>query len=445
MHIDKIRQISELEREIATLPPGNISTKKVKGKVYYYHRFTTNGKRKEIYVDFDRVDEIQRQILKRKELEEQLKTIQYTLPKKKSIRIKEDMNVFRTYVIYGEHLKHIAKTVQNYKKRECFYTLHDYVFKQQNDKVFILYGLRRTGKTTMIRQLLLEMSNEQLERTAFIQVTRKDTLYDLNHDLRHLERLGYIYIFIDEVTVMEDFIEGSSLFADIYASSGMKIVLSGTDSLGFLFTKYDQLYDRCIFLHTTFIPYREFEEVLGIHGMDAYIQYGGTMSIQGVNYNKDSLFATSKSTNEYIDSAIAKNIQHSLKYYKDGNHFRHLYDLYNKNELTSAINRVIEDMNHRFTKETLIKTFKSNDLSIVSRNLLKDREHPLDLPANIDSASVTQTIKTMLEILDIEEQNVDIDDIHAYQIQEYLFLLDLIMKVDIQHIPKGNQLNHKII
>ena len=72
---------------------------------------------------------------------------------------------------------------------------------------------------------------------------------------------------MDEVTLMEDFIEGASLFSDI-ASSGMKIVLSGTIQF---FSKEEQLYDRCIVLHTTFIPYREFENVLGIYGIDEYI------------------------------------------------------------------------------------------------------------------------------------------------------------------------------
>lgn len=67
---------------------------------------------------------------------------------------------------------------------------------------------------------------------------------------------------------MEDFIEGAALFSDVFAASGMKIVLSGTDSLGFLFTEDEQLYDRCILLHTTWIPYREFEAVLGISGID---------------------------------------------------------------------------------------------------------------------------------------------------------------------------------
>lgn len=116
-----------------------------------------------------------------------------------------------------------------------------------------------------------------------------------------------------------------------------------------------------IFLHTTFIPYREFEEVLGIKGIDEYICYGGTMSLGGVHYNEKSTFASKKSVDEYVDSAIAKNIQHSLKCYQYGGHFRALYDLYEKGELTSAINRVVEDVNHRFTLDVLTKDFISHD------------------------------------------------------------------------------------
>ena len=48
---------------------------------------------------------------------------------------------------------------------------------------------------------------------------------------------GYKYVFIDEVTLIEDFIEGAALFSDIFAACGMKIVLSGTDSLGFFFPR----------------------------------------------------------------------------------------------------------------------------------------------------------------------------------------------------------------
>ena len=301
--------------------------------------------------------------------------------------------------------------------------------------MFILCGLRRTGKTTLIRQAILDMTPEQLNAAAFIQIKTKDTLAEINADLKYLEEQGCRYVFIDEVTLMEDFIEGAALFSDIYASSGMKIVLSGTDSLGFIFTEYEQLYDRCILLHTTFIPYREFETVLGIEGIDEYIRYGGTMSMGGVNYNEKSAFATGKSAGEYIDSAIARNIQHSLKYYQEGGHFRHLYELYEKGELTSAINRVVEDINHHFTKEVLTRTFVSHDLAVSARNLLHDRDEPMDITQNIDEAAVTELVKTMLDILDKEEQTVEVDDTHAYQIKEYLTLLDLIMEVELLHFP----------
>ncbi len=410
---DRVERINEIEREIALLPPGSIVAKKIKGKEYYYHRITQNQKRRELYVDFEQVQELRNQIEKRKQLESELKKFKKMVPSSESEKEKMDIHKFSTYVRIGAQLKSLASPVKKYKRRECYSVLHDFVFGEHQDKVFILYGLRRTGKTTLIRQILLDMTNEQLATTAFIQVKAKDTLSEINADLRYLEEQGYKYVFIDEVTLMEDFIEGAALFSDIYASSGMKIVLSGTDSLGFIFTEYEQLYDRCILLHTTFIPYREFETVLGIKGIDEYIRYGGTMSMGGINYNEKSSFATSKNAGEYIDSAIARNIQHSLKYYQEGGHFRHLYELYEKGELTSAINRVVEDINHRFTKEILTKTFKSNDLAVSAR-------------------------KAMLDILNKEEQTIEIDETHAYQIKEYLMLLDLIIEVDLLHFPDVN-------
>ncbi|MCR5662090.1 MAG: ATP-binding protein, partial [bacterium] len=286
---------------------------------------------------------------------------------------------------------------------------------------------------------ILEMEPEDRQKAAFIQIKSTDTLSDINADLRILEAKGYKYIFVDEVTLMKDFIEGAALFSDIYAGSGMKLVLSGTDSLGFIFAKSEQLYDRCIMVHTTFIPYREFESVLSIRGIDNYIRYGGTMSVSGINYNQNSTFMTKQSTDEYIDTAIAKNIQHSLRYYQDGGHFRLLYDLYEKGELTSAINRVVEDINHRFAKEVLTRAFSSHDLSVSARNLLRDRSNPVDLYRAIDKDSVTATLKSMLDILDKEEQKVEIDEAHAAQIKEYLSMLDLLMEVELRYLPHVNR------
>lgn len=441
---DIMNRIDDLEREIAVLPQGNITVKNIKGKDYYYHRIINNKKRTETYIPFDQVEELRTQIDKRKALETELKELKRLLPdsaKDASVSSSE----FNTLVRIGKALRAQIASVKKYKKRECISILRNYIFGELSEKVFILYGLRRTGKTTMVKQILSELSDAEFNKAAFIQAKKGNTLSDINSDLRLLEERGFKYVFIDEVTLIEDFIEGAALFSDIYASSGMKIVLTGTDSLGFVFTQDDQLYDRAITLHTTFIPYREFENVLGIHGIDEYIKYGGTMSISGVNYNKESTFANSKKSNEYINTAIANNIQHSLKYYQDGGHFRQLYDLYQKGELTNVINRVVENINHNFTTEVIEKAFKSSDISITARNLLRDREHPIDIKEHLNLDIVTLGIMQALEILNKEEQTIDIEESHMAQIKEYLTLLDLVAEVDLVSLPNTGNSNKQTI
>lgn len=421
----------ELERQISMLPAGAITKKMVKGKEYFYHRWTEDKKRREKYIPAEKLEDFRARIEQRKALEQELKALQKKLPKPKPV----DTSAFTTNVRIGETLRSFAAPTRNYRKRECFQQLQDFVYGEPQDKVFILYGLRRTGKTTMIRQIFAEMSDTELAKAAFVQITARDTLADVNHDLKLLEAKGFRYVFLDEVTLMEDFIEGAALFSDVFAACGMKIVLSGTDSLGFLFTEDEQLYDRCILLHTTFIPYHEFESVLGIHGIDEYIRYGGTMSLGGIHYNETSTFASKKSADEYVDTAIARNIQHSLRCYQYEGHFRHLRDLYDKNELTSAINRVVEDINHRFTLEVLTQDWRSHDLGISASNLRRDRANPTDILDHVDIVAVTDSLRKLLEIRNKTEQSVELDDVHAAEIKEYLDLLDLTREIDVLHLP----------
>ena len=434
MELDKtLTRIAKLEHQIAELPAGSVTKKTVNGKDYYYHRWTEEKKRREKYIPAEELDWFRKQIEQRKALEKELKTLKKQLPN--AAVPAASAQVFATTVRTGAALRAFSAPIRNYKKRACFQQLHNYIYGSVQDRVFILYGLRRTGKTTMIRQIFAEMSDAELAKSAFIQTTTKNTLAEVNRDLQYLQTQGFQYVFLDEVTLMEDFIEGAALFSDVYATCGMKIVLSGTDSLGFLFTKDEQLYDRCILLHTTFIPYREFESVLGIQGIDEYIRYGGTMSLGGIHYNEASTFASKESADEYVDTAIARNIQHSLRCYQYEGHFRNLRDLYEKNELTSAINRVVEDINHRFTLEVLTQDFKSHDLGISASNLRRDRNNPTDILDRIDLSTVTEGLRKLLEIRNKPEQTVVLDNAHVFEIKEYLDLLDLTQDIDIRSLP----------
>ena len=404
---------------------GGITYKTINGKRYAYYQWTENGKQRSRRVKDDEFAELAAKIA----VEKAKKASAKMMVAEPSIAYSAAPQ-FKTDIKTGALLVNFCKSVSKWEKRECFGSLHDYIYGENNDRILILYGLRRTGKTTLVRQAIGEMPAEMRAKTAFIQLNLRLTLADVNHDLKLLETLGFRYVFIDEVTLLGDFIEGAALFSDVFAAGGMKVVLSGTDSLGFVFSEDEQLFDRCQLLHTTFIPYREFERVLKVKGIDNFIEYGGTMS---------RLFANKKSADDYVDSAIARNIQHSLKCYQHEGHFRSLQQLYDAGELTSAINRIVEDVNHRFTMEVLTQKFKSNDLRISASNLRRDRFRPTDILDRVDIGAITKRLKKLLLIRDKEEQSVNISNAHRTEIREYLDLLDLTCDIDVVNMSNLNE------
>ena len=150
-------RVAELEQQISALPAGSITKKTVSGKDYFYHRWTENKKRREKYIPAEEVDSFQKQVERRKALEKELKMLQKQLPKKSVSAV--SAHTFATNIRTGEALRTFSSSVRRYRKRECFRQLHDYIYGEPQDKVFILYGLRRTGKTTMIRQIFAETSD----------------------------------------------------------------------------------------------------------------------------------------------------------------------------------------------------------------------------------------------------------------------------------------------
>lgn len=344
---------------------------------------------------------------------------------------------FETSVVIGERLLAMTKGVRNWQERDCFEQLQAYLNSDSTDRVCLIFGLRRTGKTTMLRQAVLKMTPSQAARTAYVKAKGTDTMAAMNRDLEKLQERGFENVFIDGVTLMPDFIDSAAVFSDIYAAQGMKIVLSGTDSLGFWFALHQELYDRAVTIHTTFIPYREHSRLLGIDSIDEYIRYGGTLRAGELDFDDDDLnaedasFRDEESTRRYIDTAICKNIQHSLSCCQDGGYFRHLQSLYEAGELTGAINRIIEDMNHRFLIRILVNKFRSHDLGSAADVLRKD--------------AVTKRLMDLLEIRNKEDQSVGITNAHVEEIKEYLKALDLIVDVPRETIIPNSEPLENII
>lgn len=361
------------------------------------------------------------------------------MQEKYPLTVDEDI-VYETNMLYGEELLAMVEPTKEFQKRDIYEQIQKYIYGSERTRVCAVYGLRRTGKTTMLYQTIADMSPEDFAKTAYVKLHSTDTMAMINRDLKKLRRAGYKYIFMDEVTLMEDFIDSAALFSDIYVQMGMKIVLSGTDSLGFWLARDNELYDRVRMVHTTFIPYKEYSRILGIDSIDEYIRYGGTFRAGEIDFDDKELkleeasFRNDETTRRYIDTAISKNIQHSLACFEDGHYFSHLYSLYEAKELTGAINRVVEDMNHRFVVRILTKDFKSSDFGVSARNLRQesDPEKRTDILDNVNREEITQRLMEILDIKNKEQQTINITTSHATLIKHYLQALDLIIECPIE-------------
>lgn len=444
--LQRQKMIQELEKKIAELPVGYISKKTINGKIQYYHQWTEGGKKRSQYLRDGEMEPLREQIEQRKSLQAQLKALRAGMPK-----VRQPKLDFETSVIVGKGLEAMSQGVKNWELRDCFDQLEGYLYGKEYDRVCLVFGLRRTGKTTMLRQAIGRMTKENLSRTAYIKARRNDNMAMMNRDLKKLFDAGFRYVFIDEVTLMEDFIDSAALFSDVFAAMGMKIVLSGTDSLGFWLAMDQELYDRAKPIHTTFIPYREYSRLLGIDSIDEYIRYGGTLRAGELAFDdedvnaQDASFRDDESTRRYIDTAICRNIQHSLACYEAGGHFRHLYSLYEAGELTSAINRIIEDMNHRFLISVLTDDFRSHDLRLTAANLRKERdpEKRTDVLDRVDTEAVTRRLMELLDIRNKEEQSIGITPAHIAEIKQYLSALELIVDCPIETTePETKPLEH---
>lgn len=328
-------------------------------------------------------------------------------------------------IIKGNDLKEYLqdKNFVDFKKRFVFADMMSEI-KSHKEKLVALYGLRRTGKTTLMYQAIMELNN--FDKCTFIQCSGKDTIDDL---FKYLSKADSNYFFIDEITKIKDFIRFSSCLSDNFINKNRKVIMSGTDSLGFNIAASDELYDRITMLHTTYIPFYEYNYLLD-KDIFTYMRYGGTLSDENVFYNEEK-------TNEYTNTSISKNILHTYKYWKDENETS-IFDNISSSDMTSFINRIIRQEDIKFITKVLSDKFKASEISSVRQmyevkaktNLLLPEEERKDIPdAKIfKDESLREKIRDALLIKD--EHDTDINDDLARGIKYNLLKLDVIKKQD---------------
>ena len=227
------------------------------------------------------------------------------------------------------------------------------------------------------------MTEKKFKKTAWIETKSSMTISMLYSIIGILERGNFQYVFINEATAIEGFADSSAFLSDIYASSGMKIVLSGTDSLIFKLATSDQLYNRAWILHTTFIPYREMNKVLGIQGIDEYIQHIGPVD--------------ARDAEQYVDRAVVKNISHSLGY-RDQDEFSLTIHKYLKDMTIEYLKDVIAESNAEAFKN-IHETLNTKDSEQYTGNIITRYLHQLDILFDINCITLPSRARYSCSIL----------------------------------------------
>ncbi len=218
------------------------------------------------------------------------------------------------------------------EKRNAYHAVLDFIESDRcyDGEVCIIYGLHRTGKTTIMQQIMAE--NADRYSFMFLESSKKDTMEDVYAYLDEAVKKKVHGVFIDEITKVPDFIENSAYLADIYAKEGLRIVLSGDDSLSIVFAQKSSLFGRTETISTTYISFEEHCRVLGTKDIDDYISYGGVMDRFIIDY---------QSACRHLGDAVSGNISRSLRSLAKYSNHTELFDV-SEDEMKTAVEKMVE-------------------------------------------------------------------------------------------------------
>lgn len=163
-------------------------------------------------------------------------------------------------------LKYNRHWEKNYRypyplKREVFARL-----SEQLDNKFILQltGLRRTGKSTLIFQLINSLLEKGVNPFCLLYFTfdelpeaKIETLLDLYHIQSGIDyRKEKIYVFLDEIQKLADFQNQLKVYYDLYPN--IKFIISGSASLHILKKSQESLAGRTFDCNLFPLSFREY-------------------------------------------------------------------------------------------------------------------------------------------------------------------------------------------
>ena len=236
------------------------------------------------------------------------------------------------------------------KELEAFIKANSYI------NVCAIYGLRRTGKTVLMYQMMAKLN---FKDCFFATLKETSTYDDLKGLLDYCVAKKLKYVFLDEITAMPDFLSFASVLSNYYAARGLVVTITGTASYKLHLADGNPLYDRCVFINTTPVTYVECCNLLGTMSVEDYIKHYGGVLCRDIFYDSRSAF-------KYVDTAIVDNLQSSLLSRLADEEYG---DLVSLQAFKQVIIKLIEKKNGVMTADKLVSAYRSDDLGRLSATL----------------------------------------------------------------------------
>ncbi|MGP8330387.1 MAG: ATP-binding protein [Methanosarcinaceae archaeon] len=152
-------------------------------------------------------------------------------------------------------------------KRHIYSDIEKYIDRRQ---VVLMWGLRRTGKTTIMFQLIQDILAYS-DKKNILYFSFDEIVFDFKEVLETYQKMvlgnsfddaeGKIYIFLDEIQKVDDWENKIKVYYDLYPN--IKIFISGSASFSLRRKSTESLAGRIMDFHIRLLSFEEFIEMNG--------------------------------------------------------------------------------------------------------------------------------------------------------------------------------------
>jgi len=182
------------------------------------------------------------------------------------ITIQQISSIRRFDAYTGETLTNLINTVSQRTPRYAVQDLYTQLQDYQPGKIYLIKGIRRTGKTTVMLQTIAALIGTGVRGTdiGYIKVnptTSRDTIK--SHLINLMGSNNWQYLFVDGTTAVPNIMESMKWMADVLAKK-KRIILTGKDSYVWSIAEKDILFGRTTSIDLTHISLEEYCSIFNV-------------------------------------------------------------------------------------------------------------------------------------------------------------------------------------